>query len=225
MTKSEETQLTIKQKLQKIQVELDAPKSQYNSFGKYPYRNVEDIQEGLKPLLEKYECAVTLSDRVVQVGDRYYVEATATLKHDGDDQEESVTAYAREDNDKKGMDLSQLTGSTSSYARKYALGGLFAIDDNKDADSQDNRANKTAQAPAKPAPKAPAKPEAVTTAQLGLMYGTMKEKGYTDKAEVTAILHKIAQVNSLTELTKVKASNVLAALKEADKAKLDSYKD
>lgn len=121
------------QKLGAIQRELKAPKGQYNSFGKYKYRSCEDILEALKPILGKYDCTVTLSDTVVQIGDRYYIKATATLC-DGENVV-SNTAFAREDADKKGMDGSQITGTASSYARKYALNGLFLIDDTKDADT------------------------------------------------------------------------------------------
>ena len=115
-----------------VQKSLKAPKGQFNSFGKYKYRNCEDILEGLKAVLNGL--TVHISDDVVMVGDRVYVKATATVT-DGKDSL-SVSAFARESESKKGMDDSQLTGSTSSYARKYALGGLFLIDDNKDADSQ-----------------------------------------------------------------------------------------
>lgn len=114
--------------LAQIQKELKAPKSQYNSFGKYAYRNCEDIVEALKPLLSEKDL-FTLSDEIVQVGDRYYVKATATFN------DVSVSAFAREALEQKGMNESQLTGSTSSYARKYALNGLFAIDDTKDSDT------------------------------------------------------------------------------------------
>lgn len=130
------------EKLMNIQAELKAPKNQYNEFGKYHYRSCEDILEGLKPLLKKYKATLTISDEIVQIGNRYYVKSTATLI-DAENEVNfldgqgviSVSAYAREDEQKKGMDLSQLTGSTSSYARKYALNGLFAIDDTKDSDA------------------------------------------------------------------------------------------
>ena len=115
------------EKLNKIQVELNAPKNLYNSFGKYNYRNLEGIFIGLKPLLKETGLVVHVSDEMVDVGGRIYVKATATVA-DGADSI-SVSAYAREDDSKKGMDLSQLTGSCSSYARKYAMNGLFAIDD------------------------------------------------------------------------------------------------
>lgn len=121
--------------LSKIQTELNAPKNQYNNFGKYNYRSLEDIFEGLKPLLKKYECSVVVSDELVHIGDRYYIQATASLLDKDGACVYSNTGYARESENKKGMDDSQVTGATSSYARKYALNGLFAIDDVKDADS------------------------------------------------------------------------------------------
>ena len=122
------------QSLAVIQQGLKAPKSQNNTFGKYKYRNCEDILEALKPLLG--DLALFINDDIVLVGDRYYVKATVTLT----DGETSIhnTAYARESLTKKGMDDSQITGSTSSYARKYAMNGMFLIDDTKDADSFDN---------------------------------------------------------------------------------------
>jgi len=124
---------TTHQKLMLIQSRLKAPKNQYNSFGKYNYRSCEDILEGLKPLLVEHDAVVLLTDEIVLIGDRYYVKAIATFA----DAANSITttAYAREDETKKGMDLAQVTGSVSSYARKYALNGLFCIDDTKDSDS------------------------------------------------------------------------------------------
>lgn len=124
------------EKIVAIQSELKAPKGQYNSFGKYNYRSCEDILEGVKPLLAKHGLVLTIQDSIDLIGDRYYVKATATIT----DGKESIStsAYARESLDKKGMDASQVTGATSSYARKYALNGLLAIDDTKDADTMDN---------------------------------------------------------------------------------------
>lgn len=124
------------EKIVAIQSELKAPKGQYNSFGKYNYRSCEDILEGVKPLLAKHGLVLTIQDSIDLIGDRFYVKATATIT-DGKEQL-STSAYARESLDKKGMDASQVTGSTSSYARKYALNGLLAIDDTKDADTMDN---------------------------------------------------------------------------------------
>lgn len=123
--------------LLQIQTKLNAPKNQYNSFGNYNYRNAEDILEAVKPLLSENKCVLKLTDDIVQIGDRYYVKSIAELKN-STGEIESTTAFAREELTKKGMDGSQITGSSSSYARKYALGGLFAIDDGKDADSMNN---------------------------------------------------------------------------------------
>lgn len=123
----------INEVLQQIQTELKAPKSQYNDFGRYHYRNCEDILEALKPILAKHKAAITLTDNIKQIGNRFYIEATATLYAGGETI--SVNASAREEDTKKGMDGSQITGAASSYARKYALNGLFAIDDTKDADT------------------------------------------------------------------------------------------
>lgn len=123
---------TIHTELSRIQQELIAPKNQYNKFGKYNYRSCEDILQGLKPVLG--ESSVTLNDEIVEVAGRVYVKATASLNFKGEVY--SVHAMAREPQQKKGMDEAQVTGATSSYARKYALNGLFAIDDSKDADSK-----------------------------------------------------------------------------------------
>lgn len=118
----------------KIQSQLKAPKNLYNGFGKYKYRSAESILEAVKPLLAENECTLTISDEIVLVGDRFYIKATATLRNK-DGVSVSTTAYAREAEEKKGMDESQITGMASSYARKYALSGLFCLDDNKDADA------------------------------------------------------------------------------------------
>jgi len=121
------------EKLIKIQSELKAPKSQFNSFGKYKYRNCEDVLEAVKPLLAKYGCALTISDNIAEVNGMVYVEAIATF-NDGENYVH-VSAQAGIDPNRKGMDIAQSFGSSSSYARKYALNGLFLIDDTKDADS------------------------------------------------------------------------------------------
>ena len=137
------------EKLIKIQEELKAPKNQRNGFGNYNYRSCEDILEAVKPLLIREKMLMTISDQVVNIGTKNYVKATATII-DGEKQL-SVSAYAREAETRKGMDDSQLTGSTSSYARKYALNGLFLIDDTKDADTneQKNQTDKTGEEPKK----------------------------------------------------------------------------
>ncbi len=129
--------MTIHETHSKIIKEIKAPKDLKNNFGNYSYRNVESIYEAVKPLLEKNKLGLTLSDTLELVGNRIYIKATATLTNEKGESV-SVSAYAREQETKKGMDEAQITGSASSYARKYALGGLFLLDDNKDIDSQDN---------------------------------------------------------------------------------------
>ena len=134
--------MNIYEKLSNIQMELKAPKGQYNSFGKYKYRSCEDILEALKPICKKYNAVLVLSDTLVNIGDRYYIQATARLTDieknvENEDTCISNTAYAREEAEKKGMDGSQITGTASSYARKYAWNGLFNIDDTKDADTDE----------------------------------------------------------------------------------------
>ena len=129
--------MTLREKLTNIQNDLKAPKNQYNSFGKYKYRSCEDILEGLKPTLKNHKATLKITDTVEMVGDRYYIKATATLMDTESEDFISNEAYARESDDKKGMDAAQVTGATSSYARKYALNGLFLIDDTKDADTDE----------------------------------------------------------------------------------------
>lgn len=128
--------MNIYEKLLAIQSELKAPKNQYNSFGKYKYRNCEDILEAVKPLCTKYKAVLTLNDDVDYMEGRHYVVAIATLYNvEAPEEVVSTHAFAREEDTKKGMDASQITGATSSYARKYALNALFCIDDTKDADA------------------------------------------------------------------------------------------
>lgn len=131
-----DSQVVLTQRVGDIQHKLKAPKGQYNSFGKYNYRSCEDILEGVKPLLKEHNLALLIDDEIVQIGERYYVKATAKIM-DGREMV-SATAYAREPDTKKGMDESQITGATSSYARKYALNALLCIDDTKDADTMDS---------------------------------------------------------------------------------------
>lgn len=142
--------MNIYEKLLAIQTKLKAPKSQYNNFGGFSYRSCEDILEALKPLFAEVKATVVITDEVTHIGDRYYIIATAKIIDCETGESITNTAYAREDESKKGMDGAQLTGATSSYARKYALNGLFAIDDNKDSDTK---------APKKAAPKKEAAPK------------------------------------------------------------------
>ena len=138
-------ELTFNQKIVAIQSELKAPKNQFNKFGKYKYRSCEDILEGVKPLLKKYNLMQTIEDNIVQIGERYYIAAKVIVIGDGT--ERSVTAFAREPKSKKGMDESQITGTASSYARKYALNGMWLIDDTKDADTDEHHKQKERKKP------------------------------------------------------------------------------
>lgn len=137
-----EEKISIYSKLLSIQNELKAPKNQYNKFGKYNYRSCEDILEAIKPLCLKYGAVVLIDDYVSQIGERFYVKAKASLIDIDTQEEVYACAYARESENKKGMDSAQVTGATSSYARKYALNGLFCIDDTKDVDTQEYQEKK-----------------------------------------------------------------------------------
>lgn len=141
--------LNIKQKLSGIQNEMKVPKNLFNKFGNYSYRNAETILETAKPICKKYGCTLIVQDAIENIGSRFYVKSTATLMDQDSAEYIECSAYAREEESKKGLDGSQLTGSTSSYARKYAMNGLFNLDDNKDADSDEftevqNKAEKKA---------------------------------------------------------------------------------
>ena len=166
-------------KLRAVQAELKAPKNQKNTFGNYNYRSAEDILEAVKQLLNKYELTMIISDEVVNLGDRYYVKATATV-NDDEGNHTKATGMAREAFDKKGMDDAQITGSASSYARKYALNGLFNIDDTKDADTNEYVNN---------AKREPAKP---TQKQLDLIHSLASEQGMSDEE----IAEKLAKVTT-----------------------------
>lgn len=187
-------------KLMNIQQELKAPKGQYNDFGKYAYRSCEDILEAVKPLLKKEKLVLTISDELQYIGNRYYIKATATLIDTESEATISNSAYAREEETKKGMDGSQITGASSSYARKYALNGLFGIDDNKDNDTT-NIQNKEEKEDKKASPK-----------QIELI-----QKYYQGEN-----LTKLLEVNNLENLEDMsinKASEILSKLfaKKEDK--------
>lgn len=191
--------MAIHEKLMQIQAELKAPKGQYNSFGKYNYRSCEDILEAVKPLLEKNNCVLVLSDDVVEVGSRVYIKATAKLF----DSEGEITnsSFAREANEKKGMDDSQITGTASSYARKYALNGLFCIDDTKDADTdeyknQQNKQKKSSSNSQQSVPK-------ITAEQGQAIQEWLPKVGMTEEQLLTA--YKIKSISQLpaTEYPKI----------------------
>ena len=140
--------MSIKEKLALIQNEMNVPKNMYNSFGKYHYRNAETILSVAKPICKKYKSTVYTVEKPIQIGDRYYIQSIAYLLDWESDEEVEAIASAREPEDKKGMDESQITGSASSYAKKYALSGLFALDDNQDPDTEEY-AVQTGKAPKK----------------------------------------------------------------------------
>lgn len=215
--------MNVYEKLMNIQSELVAPKGQFNSFGKYHYRSCEDIVEALKPLLAKHKAVLTITDEIALIGDRHYVKATAALIDVEKGEKVEVSAYAREDLNKKGMDLSQLTGSTSSYARKYALNGLFAIDDTKDSD-----ATNTHDAKAEDKSKGNQRSyqqnnknvdedkqaivdnSLATGKQLNLLYKLTKEKGF--ESQMGGYIKKTYSRNSSKELTKSEASEIINML-------------
>ena len=183
-------------KLSQIQQELKAPKKQFNKFGGYNYRNCEDILEAVKPIAAKYETVVLLADELVNIGERYYVKATARLVDVTDGSEVANTAFAREEESKKGMDGSQVTGASSSYARKYALNGLFAIDDTKDSDFT-NTGDVTP------------KKDLATPVQLG------KIAAY----KITAKLIKKYKLTKIEELTREQATEALQLWEDYLKSK------
>ncbi len=199
-----EKEITLHDRLVAIQSELKAPKGQYNSFGKYKYRSAEDILEAVKPLLKKYGCKLTIMDEIVLVGDRYYVKAIPTIS-DGT-QSLSVCGWAREAETKTGMDASQITGTASSYARKYALNGLFAIDDTKDADTDENHVETEARTKAapKPAPKKAPKPECPEDVWYKLV--KMEVEGLRTKSGLSP-LQFLASKYRTDQLTLVKFNN------------------
>lgn len=188
-------ELSLVQKVVKIQNELKAPKGQFNKFGGYKYRSCEDIVESVKPILNTYGVMLNLSDEVVLIGDRYYIKAVAGLT-DGTDVIQSV-AFAREPQDLKGMSESQITGTASSYARKYALNGLLAIDDTKDPDT-DEFATQTGKEP-KQEPKA-------TPNQINFLL-----KAYT--GENLEKLLKANNISKIEDLPMTKASELISKLK------------
>ncbi|SLM30855.1 conserved hypothetical protein [Desulfamplus magnetovallimortis] len=177
--------MNIYQKLSIVQSQLKAPKVQYNKFGNFKYRSLEDIMESVKPLLAQHNLSLILSDTVKQTGDRFYIEAKATLINtEKTDETVSTTAVAREALSKKGMDESQITGAASSYARKYCMNGLFNIDDTKDADAQQPVNNKPLtknnRASQVNINNNPAHSRGLDSSQLQWLSDYCKRKGYTD---------------------------------------------
>ena len=194
--------MNIYEKLLSIQAQLKCNKSQYNSFGKYKYRNCEDILEALKPILAKSKATVIISDEVINIADRFYVKATAKMVDTESGEHIETTAYAREEENKKGMDGSQVTGASSSYARKYALNGLFAIDDTKDADTLNRHGQE-------PAPKKVL--SAQTRENINKMIMEYSQLSNKQVSEITVELSKMAG-KPLKEITEDESKEVLKYL-------------
>lgn len=199
--------------LNEIQQKLKAPKGQRNSFGNYNYRSCEDILEAVKPLLGK--AVLTITDEIVLIGSRYYVKATATLAAD-DASSVSVSAFARESEVKKGMDESQITGAASSYARKYALNGLFCIDDTKDADTKDN--TEPVKPPAKPV--RPSVPTGEECAEIGKIKILLEEAVGENKIDETKLISFLRELGKGRYPAKGKASVTAAWIVKEGKTNL-----
>lgn len=188
--------MNIYEKLAAIQKAIRAPKNNVNEYGKYNYRSCEDILAAAKPLLDETKTVLTLDDEVVLINERYYVKATATLVSVEDGKLDTITncGYAREEEVKKGMDASQITGSCSSYARKYALAGLFLLDGEKDADARDNREPEE-----RPTDERPTE-EAMAKKITGTQIKTLRTKCETDNVD-EAYICKSFRIKDLKELT------------------------
>lgn len=189
------------EKLLNVQANLKAPKGQFNSFGKYNYRSCEDIMEAVKPLLNDNKLSLIVSDQVELIGDRTYIKATATVYDIETGESTNASAYAREDDTKKGMDLAQVTGSVSSYARKYALNGLFCIDDTKDSDST-NTHDKTSTSSTGTSAETPSKSnKELSEKQINRLLAIAKAAGYDLEAVKKHAVnkYKTTQLNLLTK--------------------------
>lgn len=203
--------MNIYEKLGVIQSKLKAPKGQYNSFRKYKYRSCEDILEAVKPLLAETKTVLSVTDRMEVVGGRIYVRAEARLNDCEDTGEITTVAYAREEESKKGMDSSQVTGAASSYARKYALNGLFCIDDNKDSDSTNTGEKEKTSG---------RKTESAKEAEMISSETTMSIKNIIDKYPEAKLLEQIKtrfKVSDIKSLTKEKGQKCLKMLIDYDK--------
>ena len=196
----------IYRKLSEIQVKLKATKDLYNSFGRYSYRSAESILEAMKPLLDEYKVALVINDDIVMIGERYYVKATARLIDGETGEYVEATAFAREDESKKGQDLSQLTGSTSSYARKYAMNGLLAIDDNKDSDSTNTHGKEAIKVNMAPA---------LSEAQLKRLYAIGNKAGI--KKEIVDSTVKKSFGCEPRDMTKEQYQNICERLEKKSK--------
>lgn len=204
-----------KTKLIQIQQKLKAPKGQYNSFGKYKYRSQEDILEAVKPHLASVGATLTVSDDLQYIGDRYYVKATAILYDESGEVIEQVSAYAREEEIKKGMDGSQITGTASSYARKYALNGLFLIDDTKDADTDEwkNQTDRQKEN-AKAEEVLEKKVEETSKKTIGDARAKALEKHLSQNGILVQTVYDLYKVKALKDLTEKQHENIANNLKK-----------
>lgn len=191
--------MSINEKLKDIQTKIKAPKNLRNNFGNYNYRNAEGICEAVKPHLESANCSLIISDDIINIGERYYVKATCTLTDCETGEQVSVSALARECADKKGMDDSQITGATSSYARKYALNGMFLLDDTKDADTEEYANEKKAKAEKKDFEKKADDIGSMKISDIKVKALVDKCKNDDVKAELIYELYKIENFKDLTE--------------------------
>jgi hypothetical protein len=200
--------MNIYEKLQKIQLELEVPKSQFNAFGKYNYRSCEDILSAVKPVAAKYGCVVKVSDEMVEVGGRCYVKAVAWLMECDGEGMEPAFGYAREEETKKGMDAAQITGAASSYARKYALNGLFCLDDTKDADSTNKHGKE------EPASYEKAKQTfgGKATEEQRQALGDIAKTFNLSPTDMIAKMESLYNVKSSKDLTAEQASELLAII-------------
>lgn len=180
--------MTLNEKLQTIQAKLKANKGQYNSFGKYKYRSCEDILEAVKPIMASLKVALTINDDLLYIGNRYYIKATAMLRDCESNEVIENSAFAREEESKKGMDGSQVTGASSSYARKYALNGLFCIDDTKDSDAT-NQGDSNNEA-------SNAGDEKIDTPKVNVILGELNRTGVT--MDTICSTYKVKELKELT---------------------------
>lgn len=199
--------MNVHEKLMQVQQKLKAPKSQYNKFGNFYYRSCEDIQEAVKPILSEVKAVLTVDDELILIGSRYYLKATARFTDAEDGTSICNTAYAREAEKKSGMDDAQITGSCSSYARKYALNGLFCIDDAKDPDYPQGQTEKPS---GRQQTRQQSKP-AVSKEELDLLIREAERTG-TDLSKVC----KRYLVNSIKELTKEQYQRAMSAFRKME---------
>jgi len=193
--------MSIYEKLSNVQQKLKAPKNQMNKFGGYKYRSCEDILQAVKPLLASEGLTMTITDELTMIGDRYYIKATVTVIDTEEGDTHEVYGYAREEENKKGMDSMQLTGATSSYARKYALNGMFAIDDTKDSDATNQHG------------KDKEKPKKKSTNHINAIKKTYEN----NKEKLAPVIKKFLNDNKcdkISDLSKKQSSDLLEKLNE-----------